>query len=229
MMSSLFPQWMPAWAQAVLLVGGMLFTLLWMLVPFAVFGVKGRLDNLAIQLDDLQAELRVLALGLNAQATQPPAVAEALADRAPPPPAEAPVWEPAPPAPSVERDRGGDAPDIPAYERRPPRAQPASPPAPPPPSRPVEPASMSAARTPVEEDGWPPPSRGPSPAQPYVPRRPVPSHDAGAEPGLAEWSREPVRPVPRGVPAARPVRASVWPPERRARAEPTLRWPPRPE
>ncbi|WP_130730454.1 hypothetical protein [Komagataeibacter xylinus] len=226
MMSSLFPQWMPAWAQAVLLVGGMLFTLLWMLVPFAVFGVKGRLDNLAIQLDDLQAELRVLALGLNGQQTaQPPVVADALADRAPTPVDAAPVWEPAPPAPPADRgETGGDARDIPAYERRVPRAQPA-----PPPSRPVEPAPMPAQRGPAEDDGWPPPPRGPAPAQPYVPRRPEPSYDAEAEPGLAEWSREPVRPAAPRVTPARPVRASVWQPERRARAEPTLRWPPRPE
>lgn len=215
---------MPAWAQAVLLVGGILFTLLWMLVPFAVFGVKGRLDNLAIQLDDLQAELRVLALGLNGQPTQPPTVADALADRVPAPtPAEAaPVWEPAPPA-----DMGPEegARDIPAYERRAPRAQPV----PPPSSRPVERAPMPAQRRPVEEDDWSPqPPRGPSPAQPYVPRRPEPSYDTEAEPGLADWSREPARPAPRVTPA-RPVRASVWPPERRARAEPTLRWPPRPE
>ncbi|GBQ67814.1 hypothetical protein AA15237_0247 [Komagataeibacter xylinus NBRC 15237] len=200
---------MPAWAQAVLLVGGMLFILLWMLVPFAVFGVKGRLDNLAIQLDDLQAELRVLA------------------ERVPAPTVvDAPVWEPAPPAPPVDMGaEGGDVSrDVPAYERRAPRAQPA-----PPPSRPVEPAPMTAQRGPAEDDGWPPPPRGPAPAQPYAPRRPEPSYGAEAEPGLAEWSREPVRPAPRGVPPARPVRASVWSPERRARAEPTLRWPPRPE
>lgn len=227
MMSSLFPQWMPAWAQAVLLVGGMLFILLWMLVPFAVFGVKGRLDNLAIQLDDLQAELRVLALGLNSgQAAQPSGMADALAERVPAPTVvDAPVWEPAPPAPPVDMGaEGGDVSrDVPAYERRVPRAQPA-----PPPSRPVEPAPVPAQRGPAEDDGWPP-SRGPAPAQPYVPRRPEPSYEAEAEPGLAEWSREPVRSAPRGVPPARPVRASVWSPERRARAEPTLRWPPRPE
>ncbi|GBR19246.1 hypothetical protein AA0616_1495 [Komagataeibacter nataicola NRIC 0616] len=218
---------MPAWAQAVLLVGGMLFTLLWMLVPFAVFGVKGRLDNLAIQLDDLQAELRVLALGLNGQAAQPPSVADALADRVPAPTqAEAPVWEPAPPAPPADMGAQADAHDTPAYERRAPRVQSA----PPPPSRPVEPAPMPPPRRAGEEDGWNPlPPRGPSPAQPYAPRRPGPSHDVEAEPGLAEWSREPVRPAAPRVTPARPVRASVWPPERRARAEPTLRWPPRPE
>lgn len=212
-----------------LLVGGMLFTLLWMLVPFAVFGVKGRLDNLAIQLDDLQAELRVLALGLNGQSAQqqPPAVADALTERVPAPTSgDASVWEPAPPVDMGPEERSASR-DIPAYERRVPRARPA-----PSPSWPAAPAPVAPApHRPMEEDAWPPttPSREPSPAQPYVPRRPEPSYDAGAEPGLADWSREPVRPAAPRVTPARPVRASVWPPERRTRAEPTLRWPPRPE
>ncbi|WP_261310190.1 hypothetical protein, partial [Gluconacetobacter entanii] len=57
-----WPEWLPQWAQALVLIAGLLFAVLWMLVPFAVIGVKGRLDALAVQIDDLQAELRVMAM-----------------------------------------------------------------------------------------------------------------------------------------------------------------------
>ncbi|WP_323990713.1 hypothetical protein [Nguyenibacter sp. L1] len=57
-----FLDWMPWWLQLVLLILGTLFAFVWLLMPFAVFGVKGRLDALALQIEDLQAELRVLAV-----------------------------------------------------------------------------------------------------------------------------------------------------------------------
>ncbi|ARW16324.1 hypothetical protein [Komagataeibacter europaeus] len=245
MLSSLFPEWMPAWAQAVLLIGGILFALVWLLVPFAVFGVKGRLDNLAIQLDDLQAELRVMAMGQHAAAAPPPATGDALPDIMAP---SAPVWAPGPPQPAVaDYDGRGDETDIPAYERRAARVQPA--PQPVRPVTPVRPQPRSEPIRPVEPVRAPEPARAPprhdvaeewdvlssarKAQRPYVPRTPerdgADDRRAGDDmPPLSEWSRA----APRDDAAsrgARPVRASVWPPERGSRAEPTLRWPPRPE
>lgn len=63
-----WPEWLPQWAQALVLIVGLVFAVLWMLVPFAVIGVKGRLDALAVQIDDLQAELRVMAMSSNSAA-----------------------------------------------------------------------------------------------------------------------------------------------------------------
>ncbi|MBB2162823.1 hypothetical protein HLH48_22295, partial [Gluconacetobacter sacchari] len=89
-----FSDWMPWWLQLVLLILGMLFVFLWMLVPFAVFGVKGRLDALALQIEDLQAELRVLAVRPEERMPAP-----AVAPRAAP----APIVEPVSPAPPPVR------------------------------------------------------------------------------------------------------------------------------
>ncbi|MCE2574742.1 hypothetical protein [Komagataeibacter sp. FNDCR2] len=217
MLSSLFPQWMPPWAQAALVVGGLLFALVWLLVPFAVFGVKGRLDNLAVQLDELQAQLRVMAMG---PGSAPPA---APVDMATPP--DVPVWEPEPPArpaAPLAPEYGADAAqsDIPAYERRPNRV---------PPARPM-------ATEPVrgrDERPLTPPSPRNVVRNPVAPR-PDPAGQARAgdedgvdapSPSLSEWSRRGADAPP--APMHRPVRASVWPPERGSRTEPTLRWPPR--
>ena len=56
-----FPDWIPPWAQLGLLVLALLLALAILAVPFAVFGLKGRLDTLEAQLDDIQTDLRVLA------------------------------------------------------------------------------------------------------------------------------------------------------------------------
>ena len=240
MLSSLFPQWMPPWAQAALLVGGMLFALVWLLVPFAVFGVKGRLDNLAVQLDDLQAQLRVMAMGLN---SAPPAAGETLPDMLDPrpsmqvsPASSVPVWEPETPRGgpvpvTPDRDGAEEERDIPAYERRAARVQPQPPAATP--QRPVQPDPVRTRQYgEVERDDWSP--QPPRPARPYVPRPPEAELPAGGQdnrrgdhgPSLSEWSRN-GRAESGPVATNRPVRASVWPPERRLRTEPTLRWPPR--
>ncbi|RDI37830.1 hypothetical protein C7453_105240 [Gluconacetobacter liquefaciens] len=122
-----FSDWMPWWLQLALLILGMLFIFLWMLVPFAVFGVKGRLDALALQIEDLQAELRVLAVRPEERAPVSPAA---------PRPAltAAPVVEPvAPPPPPVRAPGPVVASD--AYAARPER------PVSPPPSDPFRPAA----------------------------------------------------------------------------------------
>ncbi len=58
------PDWVPPWAQLAILVAALLFGLMFLLMPFAVFGVKGRLDLLEVRLDEIQGEIRSLALRL---------------------------------------------------------------------------------------------------------------------------------------------------------------------
>lgn len=63
-MPAIFPDWVPMWAQLALLLLGLLFAVALLLMPFAVFGLKGRLDLLEAQLDDIHADLRMLAMRL---------------------------------------------------------------------------------------------------------------------------------------------------------------------
>ncbi len=58
------PDWFPWWAQLALLIAALLFGLMFLLMPFAVFGVKGRLDLMEARLDEIQGEIRSLALRL---------------------------------------------------------------------------------------------------------------------------------------------------------------------
>jgi len=58
------PDWVPWWANLAILVTGLLFALMFLLMPFAVFGVKGRLDLLEARLDEIQGEIRSLSMRL---------------------------------------------------------------------------------------------------------------------------------------------------------------------
>ncbi|WP_354857143.1 hypothetical protein [Acetobacter fabarum] len=62
MMTLSFPEWVPLWGQLLVLAVGIVFGLAFMMMPFAVFGVKGRLAELSLQLEELQAELRARAI-----------------------------------------------------------------------------------------------------------------------------------------------------------------------
>ncbi|MCH4026141.1 MAG: hypothetical protein LKH76_04370 [Acetobacter fabarum] len=62
MMTLSFPEWVPLWGQLLVLAVGIVFGLAFMMMPFAVFGVKGRLAELSLQLEELQAELRARAM-----------------------------------------------------------------------------------------------------------------------------------------------------------------------
>ncbi len=107
------PDWIPWWAQLAIIVAGVLFCLAILLMPFAVFGLKGRLDVLEAQLDDIHAEIRMLAMRL--------------------PDADRRVVRPADPPPAAPPGRGADdwTSQPPSYGgpepilRRPPRAAPA--------------------------------------------------------------------------------------------------------
>lgn len=58
------PVWLPWWVPLLLLVPALLWVLAFLLVPFSVIGVKGRLDGLEARLDEIQAEIRTVALRL---------------------------------------------------------------------------------------------------------------------------------------------------------------------
>jgi hypothetical protein len=55
---------LPGWTGFVALLLLALFVVAFLLMPFHVIGVKGRLDQIEARLDDLHAELRALALRL---------------------------------------------------------------------------------------------------------------------------------------------------------------------
>jgi hypothetical protein len=95
---SSFPDWMPWWAQLLIVVVGILLGLAFALMPFSVFGLKGRLDGVEARLDEIQGEIRSLALRLPEPARRA-AYEEDLVMRATSPAAEAAsVRPPIPPA-----------------------------------------------------------------------------------------------------------------------------------
>ncbi|MFH5924846.1 hypothetical protein [Roseomonas xinghualingensis] len=55
---------LPEWSGLVVLLLGLLFIGAFLMMPFSVFGLKSRLDAIEAQLDDLQQEIRSLALRL---------------------------------------------------------------------------------------------------------------------------------------------------------------------
>jgi hypothetical protein len=58
------PDWLPWWVPLVLVVPTLLYALAFLFMPFSVIGVKGRLDVLEARLDEIQGEIRSLALRL---------------------------------------------------------------------------------------------------------------------------------------------------------------------
>lgn len=58
------PPWMPWWVPILVLVPAILYALVFLLMPFSVFGIKGRLDIIEARLDELQGEIRTLSLRL---------------------------------------------------------------------------------------------------------------------------------------------------------------------
>ena len=55
---------MPEWTGLLILVVGLLCAAAFLLMPFSVFGVKARLEAIEVQLDEIQAEIRSLAIRL---------------------------------------------------------------------------------------------------------------------------------------------------------------------
>ncbi len=58
------PDWVPWWVHLVLLLAALLFGLLFLMMPFSVFGVKARLEGVEARLDEIQGEIRSLAMRL---------------------------------------------------------------------------------------------------------------------------------------------------------------------
>ncbi len=56
---------MPEWTGLLILVVGLLCAAAFLLMPFSVFGVKARLEAIEVQLDEIQAEIRSLAIQLS--------------------------------------------------------------------------------------------------------------------------------------------------------------------
>ncbi|MBK1660465.1 hypothetical protein [Paracraurococcus ruber] len=56
---------LPDWTGLVALLLLLLAGLAYLLMPFSVFGLKGRLDSIEAQLDEVQAEIRSLSLHLS--------------------------------------------------------------------------------------------------------------------------------------------------------------------
>jgi hypothetical protein len=60
------PEWVPWWVPLVLLVPALLYALAFLFMPFSVLGVKTRLEVMEARLDEIQQEIRHLALRLPA-------------------------------------------------------------------------------------------------------------------------------------------------------------------
>jgi len=56
------PEWLPWWVPIAVLVPLALYALALLAMPFAVLGVKSRLDAIELRLDEIQGEIRTLAL-----------------------------------------------------------------------------------------------------------------------------------------------------------------------
>ncbi len=60
----MLPDWVPWWALLGVAVPVLLYLLVFLLMPFSVVGVKGRLDVIDARLDELHNEIRILSLRL---------------------------------------------------------------------------------------------------------------------------------------------------------------------
>jgi hypothetical protein len=67
------PDWVPWWVNIAILVPMVLFALAFVLMPFSVFGIKGRLESVEARLDEIQGEIRSLALRLPEPSLREPA------------------------------------------------------------------------------------------------------------------------------------------------------------
>jgi len=60
------PDWVPWWVPLLLLLPALLYALAFLFMPFSVLGVKTRLEVIEARLDEIQNEIRHLALRLPA-------------------------------------------------------------------------------------------------------------------------------------------------------------------
>ena len=124
------PDWVPWWVPMVLLVPALLYALAFLFMPFSVLGLKSRLEVMEARLDEIQNEIRHLALRLPAGPREldfedvyaPVSLAqrraEAVPDRPPIPPAAHDLYdddnpvERNPPSPTARPGRRQDPPIV---------------------------------------------------------------------------------------------------------------------
>lgn len=111
------PDWAPGWMPTALLVAALLFAGAFLLMPFSVFGVKGRLDAIEARLDEIQGEIRSLALRLPEPGTAWRGAEVEQAYHLPVPaasrhPADRPPIPPAPSYPAAEPPRDAGRPRV---------------------------------------------------------------------------------------------------------------------
>ncbi|MFT8896849.1 MAG: hypothetical protein ABF968_07780 [Acetobacter sp.] len=251
-MSLAIPDWMPLWAQVLLLGLGIIVIVAFLLMPFAVYGVKGRLSEIALQLEDARADLRVLTMRVGALVPEQTAARRKPEASAPQeewiPPAAAPTSSPEFQPASVPRPRATGMAPSPLL-----------------PLDVVQPVQDTAPRTPVTPAEELPKEAPPPVEKPFSVRRERTSPSFGStSPLRASDAYEPGPPRPpelratrveREAPAAPPVDRSAgrmpWhnagrpeepsfsrqspPPTKTGdlppadgRTEPVLRWPSRP-
>jgi hypothetical protein len=92
----IFPDWVPGWAQLLVLVLAIMLGLAFLMMPFSVFGLKSRLEGVEARLDEIQGEIRALAHRLPepSHPPVPPARAPVVDRETPPVVAMAPRREP---------------------------------------------------------------------------------------------------------------------------------------
>ena len=115
------PDWLPWWVPIVLLVPALLYALAFLFMPFSMIGVKGRLGVIEARLDEIQQEIRHLALRLP-ETGQEVDYHEVFEPRAEPTLRRPPVVDARPPIPPAAHDLDGGDGDRPAP---PPHARPA--------------------------------------------------------------------------------------------------------
>ncbi len=58
------PDWLPWWVHLAILLALLFVALMFVMMPFSVFGTKARLEAIEARLDEIQGEIRSLALRL---------------------------------------------------------------------------------------------------------------------------------------------------------------------
>jgi hypothetical protein len=58
------PDWVPWWVHVAILLAILFVGLMYLFMPFSVFGTKSRLESIEARLDEIQGEIRSLALRL---------------------------------------------------------------------------------------------------------------------------------------------------------------------
>lgn len=94
------PDWVPWWVHFAVLLAALFLFVMFMFLPFSVFGVKSRLEAIDARLDEIQGEIRSLSLRLPEPGLADPEDDIRIAPRAglrpPIPPAPAPLGRPQP-------------------------------------------------------------------------------------------------------------------------------------